>query len=236
MAARLTPAAKDAEETPVWSPDGTRIAFVSNHAIFERSSNGGGDASLLLKADESLTVRDWSRDGRFLLYRKSDPKTKGELWVLPMSAGADKTSFPVVRSQFNSNEGAFSPDGKWIAYDSNESGTREVYVQAFSTSGSPGRWQVSKGGGLHPQWRGDGKELFYLAADLSKLISVAMKPGGSFEAGAPTLVFAGRFDTGITAQFSVTPDGQRFLISVPMLADGSSPPTVILDWTAALKK
>jgi hypothetical protein len=109
-------------------------------------------------------------------------------------------------------------------------------VQAFSTSGSSDTWQVSKGGGLHPQWRGDGKELFYLAADLSKLMSVAVTPGGRFAAGAPKLVFARRFDTGITAQFNVTPDGQSFLIPVPMSADGSSPATVILNWTAALKK
>jgi eukaryotic-like serine/threonine-protein kinase len=109
-------------------------------------------------------------------------------------------------------------------------------VQAFSTSGSSDTWQVSKGGGLYPQWRGDAKELFYLAADLSKLMSVAVTPGEKFEAEAPKLVFARRFNTGIIAQFNVTPDGQNFLICVPMSADSSSPATVILNWTAALKK
>ncbi len=240
---RFTPGAKDAEQSPVWSPDSTRIAFASGHAIFERSSSGSGDDSFLLKADGPVLVQDWSRDGRFLLYRKFDSRTtevsrpftsKGDLWVLPMPASAGRTAFPVVMSQSDDNQGVFSPDGKWIAYDSDESGTREVYVRAFSTSGSTGKWQVSQGGGLHPQWRGDGRELFYLAADLSKLMVVAVTPGESFEAGPPKLLFGGRFDTGITAQFNVSPDGQSFLISVPMAAEGSTPATVILNWTAAL--
>jgi len=236
MTTRFNPEAKDVEQSPVWSPDGTRIAFASGRGILDRSANGAGDESLLLKADRPSLPRDWSRDGRFLLYRRSDPKTMGDLWVLPISEGADKRAFPAVDSQFNVNNGAFSPDGEWIAYDSDESGTREVFVQAFSKSGSAGKWQISQGGGLHPQWRGDGKELFYLAADLSKLMVVAVTPGRSFEAEPPRLLFSGRFDTGITPQFNVTPDGQKFLISVPMPAEGSSPPTVILNWTALLKK
>ncbi len=234
---RFTPGAERSQYSPAWSPDSFRIAFVSEGGIFERRSNGGAD-SLLLKSDSLLAVQDWSRDGRFLLYRTANSTTtKGSLWALPMPPGSDRAPFKVVKSQLDEISGTISPDGKWIAYESaDESGTHEVFVQAFSASESSGPWQVSKGGGLRPQWRGDGKELFFLAADLSRLMSVPVTPGSSFKAGPPAMVFAGSFDTGIIPHFTVTPDGQRFLISVPMSAGGPSPATVFLHWIAALKK
>jgi Tol biopolymer transport system component len=232
---RFSPGSTGPEGSPAWSPDGARIVFFYQGAIFERSSNGIGDDTLVLKTDGQIRIQDWSKDGGFLLYRRRfDAQNKGDLWALPMSAGANRTPFPVAKTQFDEGDAAFSPDGKWVAYDSSESGRREVYVQAFSTSGSAGKWQVSNAGGLHPQWRGDGKELFYLSTDLSMMMSVGVTPGVSFQAGTPKRLFGSRFDTGIVAQFAVTPDGQKFLISVPM-AQSSAVPTIILNWTAALK-
>jgi len=236
MSARFTPGSKEEEQSPVWSPDGTRIAFASSDALFERSATGRAEESLLLKSDRPLLVRDWSHDGRFLLYGRFDPKTQWDLWALPMDSDNDKRPFPIVQSEFNEGDAAFSPDGKWVAYDSDESGRREVYLQAFGKSRSPNKWPVSNGGGLHPQWRGDGKELFYLSEDLAKLMAVTVTTKPNFETGVPERLFAGRFRTGIAAQFNVTPDGQRFLITVPMTTNGSSPATVVLNWTAALRK
>ena len=153
-----------------------------------------------------------------------------------MDSDNDKKPFPIVQRESDENEAAFSPDGKWIVYDSDESGRREVYVQPFVKSRSPDKWQVSKGGGLHPQWRGDGNELFYLSEDLAKMMAVTVRTKPNFEAGVPEPLFAGRFRTSITDQFNVTPDGQRFLISAPMAIEGSPPATVVLNWTAMLKK
>jgi Tol biopolymer transport system component len=219
---------------PVWSPDGSRIVFTSNRAgtfnLYQKIASGAGTDELLLKSANSKFPNDWSLDGQFLLYDDVDPKTKGDLWVLPMSG--DRKPIPFLRTEFNERSAVFSPDGKWISYDSDESGKAEVYVQSFPASGA--KWQISKVGGTLPRWRRDGKELFYLAAD-RKLMAVEVKLGPAFQAGIPRPLFDSRMDTA-NVRYTVTRDGQRFLIPTPIVEASSTPPTVVINWPAGLRR
>ena len=138
----------------------------------------------MLQSDAPLFPGDWSADGKFLLYWRTDPKSSDDVWVLPQEG--DRQPFPFLQTPIRDIEAQFSPDGRWIAYRTNESGRPEVYVQTFPASG--GKWQVSTNGGHHPQWRSDGKELFYCSTD-RKLMSVDVKLGGAFEAGLPKTLF-----------------------------------------------
>jgi len=228
---RFTSAGNDSEWTPIWSPDGTRIAFGSEGGIFERSTDRIGERSQLLKSDQLVRLNDWSREGRFLAYRQ---QPKGDLWLLPMS-GADRKPISFLQ---NGNNVAFSPDSKFVAYDSDESGNREVYVRPLLQSGEAGgsTWRVSNGGGRYPRWRADGRELFYFANDLAALTAVPVASASQFDPGAPNVLFHGRLNTGITATFDVTPDGQRFFIAAPAPADASTSATIVLNWMSALKK
>ncbi len=228
--ARFTPAGNSSENTPKWSPDGTRIAFTTETGIFERSTGGIGNPAQLLKSDKKLELTDWSRDGRFLAYQNHH----GDLWLLPMS-GSERV--PLSLGQIGSNL-AFSPDGRFVAYDSTESGAREIYVRGLLKSGNlgGGKWRISNGGGEYPRWRADGRELFYFANDFSSLIAVPVASGSQFDAGSPNVLFHGHLNTGISASFAVTPDGQRFFIAAPVPADASTPATIVLNWMTALKQ
>jgi eukaryotic-like serine/threonine-protein kinase len=232
VSSRLRPGVNDAEATPVMSPDGTRIAFTVGRTLMERSSAIGGEEAVLLKLDQPVEVADWSRDGRYLMYMKTDPKTKSDLWILPMSANAVREAFPFAHGEASERNGAFSPDGNWIAYDSDESGVREIYVQKFSESATSrdGKWQVSKGGGEVPHWRRDGKELFYMSGDASALMAVPISTGSTLEVGVARPLFRSRMQTGNTLTFAVAGDGRRFLIPIPVASEGSRPATVVFNW------
>jgi dipeptidyl aminopeptidase/acylaminoacyl peptidase len=174
---------------------------------------------------------DWSSDGRFLAYFRSDPQTKLDLWVVPLSG--DRKPLPLLHSEFNESQGQFSPDVRWMAYVSDESGTPQVYVQSFPML--TGKWQVSPDGGSQPRWRRDGKELFYLAPD-RKLMAVTVKAGDAFEAEAPHTLFDTTLPSEASRQsYSVSVDGQRFLLSTPVETD-SPPFTIVLNWTGLLKR
>jgi Tol biopolymer transport system component len=221
--------------TPVWSPDGARILFTSNregaYNLYTKLSSGAGKEELLLKSDLTKFPTDWSSDGRFLLYNQTDPKTNYDIWVLPLFG--NKQPIPLLRTEFNELDGAFSPDGKWIAYNSDASGQQEVYVQTFPAS--EGKWQISSGGGSRPKWRHDGKELFYLAAD-RRIMAVDVIPGATFRKGAPRPLVETRISDPYLTHFAVTRDGQRFLIPTP-LSDANAPPaTVVINWTAGIKR
>jgi Tol biopolymer transport system component len=233
------------EGIPVWSPDGSRIAFYSTRDgpwnLYQKTTSGTGEDESLLKTQANKWPTDWSRDGRFLLFVELDAKTGADLWVLPLTAetkDAGRKPMPFLRTEFNEFNGRFSPDGKWVAYDSNESGRYEVYVREFlpGQPGSGGKWPVSTGGGVAPRWHGGGKELFYLAPD-RKLMAVEVKAGSGFQAGRPRPLFQTSAFTGTPAgRYAVTADGQRFLINSEMEEAVGEPATVILNWTAALKK
>jgi len=227
------------EEAPVWSPDGTGIVFSSSRNgtfdLYRKNSAGAGQEEVLLKSDHPKTPEDWSADGRYILYREQDPKTGWDLWVLPLTG--DRKPQSVLRTASSEIHGRFSPDGRWMAYVSNESGTNEVYVQSFPPSGN--KWQISTGGGFQPRWRRDGKELFFLAGhDLGTAphdvmaVAVDTSSDGVYKAGVSqklfTVVTGGGTANGNT--WDVTPDGQRFLISSPSTRTAVPPITVVVNW------
>ena len=238
------------EYSPSWSPRGDRIVFSSlagrgagtGAVLYQKASSGSGPDELLLPPTPGLVSNQWSRDGRFIVYTRNDPKTRQDLWVLPMDQGAPKGSIPVsfLQTEFNEFEGQISPDSQWMAYTSDESGQREVYVRPFPSG--EGKWKVSTAGGDQPRWRGDGKELFYEAAD-RKMTAVAIKATAgstpSLETGIPVPLFECHLMNPGTNlfQYDVTADGKRFLAVTDVAAFESSPPlTVVANWNAGLKR
>ena len=231
---------------PVWSPDGSQIVFRSNReaqqpdAIYLKQSNGAVAEELLLRPEQGARISplDWSLDGRMILFRQSKGAAN-DLWVLPLFG--DRKPFPYLVDPFNKGNAVFSPNGRWVAYASNESGGSQLFVQSFPDP-SKGKWQVSTAGGFAPRWRGDGRELYYLEA-ASKVIAIAVKTDGDFEAGKPTVLFEipvvgpASPGGGPGTVYDVSPDGQRFLVSVPSggLSSVSTPLTVTLNWTSALR-
>ena len=223
---------------PVWSPDGTRIVYQSprdTNYFYQKTVNGAGGEEVLFKSTLSKFPSDWSREGRFLVYSTLDPNTQWDVWLLPMSgAQADREPVPLIQGPFNELDGHVSPDGHWLAYVSDESGTNEVYVGTFPEPGAKQR--ISTSGGSGPKWRGDGRELFYLAAD-ERLMAVSVKPGVAFEASAPEALFKTRIlqDRDYNPNYTVTRDGQRFLINT-VTEEHAVPTTIVLNWPAALRR
>ena len=221
---------------PVWSPDGTRIAFGSNrdgvYNIYEKPSMSPGEEIVLLKNNKNNFLMDWSRDGRYLLYGESeDAKSQKEgLWVLPMAG--DRKPVRYTAGNFDDREARFSPDGRWVAYSSDESSSRQVYVQSFP-AGS-GKWQISTEGGSRPRWRADGKELYYLAPG-GRLMAVEVKSSATFEPGVPKLLFE-TWDQGFVCEPTPPRDGHRFVMLAPEEGVAPTPAIVLLNWTAGLKK
>ena len=176
--------------------------------------------------------QSWSADGRFLAYVTVDPKTRGDIWVVPLDG--DRKPKPVLQSPFDESYARISPDGRWLAYSSNESGQRGVYVTRFPEGG--GKWLVSTSGGDFPVWSRDGRELFYRAPD-RKFMAVPIAPGANFAPGSPVPLFeapAAVSPLGIGTFYDVAPDG-RFLIN--LFVERRSPPaTVVLNWRASIPR
>ncbi|MFN2516925.1 MAG: TolB family protein, partial [Pyrinomonadaceae bacterium] len=225
------------DSNPLWAPDGSRIVFSSNREgvnnLYQKIASGGGNEEVLLKSSEEKWPDDWSADGKFIIYQTFNPKTKWDLWLLPMFG--NQQPYPFLQTEFNEHQAQFSPDGGWIAYTSDESGAPEVYVQTLPASG--GRWRVSTGGGAQPRWRRDGRELFYIAAD-SKLMAVDIKLGTTFEAGVPKALFGTRVLTltEFRNHYVVNANGQRFLINSTIEETETTPISVVVNWTADLKR
>ena len=220
---------------PVWSPDGKSLAFGSDregvYNIYMRSSADVGEEELLFRSRENKFVSDWSRDGRYLIYAERVTGTGGQdLWVLPMFG--DRKPFRYLPANTATlRDARFSPDGRWVAYASDESSSTQVYVQSFP--GGSSKIQISTAGGMQPRWRADGKELYYVALD-GELMAVEVKANHRFEVGDPKPLFKTWIDN-IEAGYEPSHDGQRFVMLAPEGDLSSAPLTVILNWTEAIK-
>jgi dipeptidyl aminopeptidase/acylaminoacyl peptidase len=220
------------DDFPVWSPDGRLIAFESSRGgMYVKTADGTGEERLLAKAGRPF---DWSRDGRCLLYGTREPKNKSDLWVLPLEGGAGP--IPFLATESNETFGAFSPDGRWIAYASDESGRDEVYVRPFNepTPGSApgtGKWMISREGGTRPRWRRDGKELYFLAPD-GKVMASGVTANPVFTPGVPRMMFS---DAANLRLFDAAPDGSKFLLG-SVAAPTAESLTVVMNSAAMLEK
>jgi predicted Ser/Thr protein kinase len=225
------------DNEPLWSPDGSRIAFVSDRDggvfnLYEKNAGGAGEDRLLLKTATNKTLTDWSPDGRYLLYQEIGPQTQSDLWALPLFG--DRKPFPVLNTRFAERAGAFSPDGGWVAYHSDESGINQVYVQTFPVSGS--KWQVSTVRGSNVRWSPDGKRLFYDSTGQMMAVDVIEAGGGRFRAGVPKLLFAG-LQALSPHNYDVAGDGTRFVVVTTPgnIATTVAPINVVMNWPAGPK-
>jgi Tol biopolymer transport system component len=219
----------------VWSPDGLQIAHLSlkkeGFAIVAKNVSGVGEETLLVESRNRLGPEDWSKDGRYIAYVVDYGTGARDIHVSPLFG--DRKAIPIAQTRFDENEPHFSFDGKWIAYDSNESGTWQVYVVSFPALNQ--RCQVSASGGGQPRWRRDGKELYYLAPD-GKLMAVDITAGGKLDCGPPRELFGtGLRMNPVVDQYAVTPDGQSFLVLKPQEVV-PTPLTVVLNWDADIHK
>ena len=257
---RLTFDASQDNGSPVWSPDGTRVAFGSQRnnkwGLYVKLADGTGAEALVFESDAQKMPMSWSPDGKLLVYFES-----GNILAVPLEG--DKKPIPLLQSQSVEAFPQVSPDSKWLAYQSTETGRAEIYVRPFPDG--PGKWQVSTDGGIWPRWRGDGKELFF--AQVPNVMAAEIRvTGPSLQAGVPQTLFALGSDPGLSInhpiynRYAVTADGQRFLIpqaaggtvgggggiaeAIATAADqggagagaGGAGITVVLNWTQLLTK
>jgi Tol biopolymer transport system component len=241
---------------PVWSPDGSRLVFDSSrrrttyqaHVLYETQANGAVPERLFFEPEPGIGggALDWSRDGRLIVFSLSQSQNVSrnpnvgntpnlDLWVLPLSG--DTKPFPYLTTPFSESEASLSPDGRWIAYTSNESGMNEVIVRSFPDP-SQDRRQISTHGGVHPRWSGDGKEVYYFDP-AGRIVAVSITANGKLEIvnSTPLIETSLPFPAlvgGPAYPYDVTPDGQQFLISV--LAENSSSLIVVLNWQEGLKQ
>ena len=238
----------------VWAPDGSRLMFGSDqkskyHDLFEKPASGARDEHLVFSSAADKFASDWSPDGQVLLYTFRDEKTRRwQLWALPLDGARPSTGsehpepaegrkpFRVTQTTFDDDQGQFSPDGRWVAYRSTESGQAEIYVRSFPGPG--GQRQISAGGGHSPRWPRKGKELFYLAADGTLMaVPIGLHSGGQgLDVGAPVPLFSTHLVFTPKHQYAVDGDGQRFLIHVVVDDAVASPITIVQNWTATLKE
>ena len=224
---------------PIWSPDGTRIVFDSNRAgdghthLYLTSAGGTGNDQRISSSDADEFPTSWSHDGQHILLVRFANGTRSGVWLVSLTG--DQQPKPLLQSTaFDEGAATFSPDGRFIAYVSAESGRDEVYVQTNPLSGR--KWTISSAGGLFPLWRDDGKELFYVTAD-GKVMTVEIKAAGDFETGVPQQLFQTsiKINSG-SRPYDITRDGARFLIKVAAEANNPAPMTIVLNWTSDLKR
>ena len=224
----------------VWSPDGNRLVFdtarsTGQNALVVKAADGSGAEDVIDASPRVKFANSWSPDGQFVLYGTAltTPRTGSDVWVVPLSN--DRKPYPVVQTSFNEGRAQFAPDGRWIAYQSNESARNEVYVAPFPASG--GKWQVSTAGGDSPRWRRDGKELFYIGADGMLMAAAVNSRSSILEVGTAFALFNPRIrDQRLGVPYDVTADGQRFLVNTLPEHPSPSSITLIVNWAGLLRK
>ena len=221
-------------QTPIWSPDGKQILFNWNRKVslqlYLKNADGSSSEEQVADLGAVLIIAwDWSRDGKHVLFGKTN-----ELWYL---SWPERVVKPLLQAKWTVQNAQFSPDGRWMAYASNETGKMEIYVSPFPNGN--GKWQVSSGGGQEPRWRQDGKELFYLSAD-GKMTAVAVTTGPSVKAGSPVALFQTHRRQPISSQdvfsYDVSGDGQRFLIATKLDETSAAPLAILLNWSSEMEK
>jgi eukaryotic-like serine/threonine-protein kinase len=227
----------DSNELSIWTPDAKRIAFASRKEgplnSFWQLADGSGGLERLNTSENIQAPMSWSPDGQLLAFTEVNPTTGYDIWVLNMK---DRKPQPLLRTPLNESAPSFSPDGHWLAYNSDESGRYEVYVQPYPGPG--GRYEISTEGGTEPVWNRNGHELFYRNGDKMMGVEVTTQP--SFSAGNPKMLFEGPYLlTPLTApNYDVSPDGQRFLMLKPTDQEQAGPThiNVVLNWFEELKQ
>jgi len=221
---------------PIWSADGKRILLFAfrngNFGLFHKSVNGADESELLLPSTAPKFPLDWSADQRFILFRQDNPETGSDIFVFSLN-GTNSVAF--LNSAHNERDAQFSPDGKWIAYTSDDLGSSEVWVQAFQGAqpASGPRWQVSQHGGGKPKWRRDGRELFFIAADGALMAAAVSSAESIFSAGDPRRLFSTRMSMNdVSQQYTPLPDGKGFF-ALPLSSGPSQPVTVVSDWKSS---
>jgi serine/threonine protein kinase/Tol biopolymer transport system component len=222
-------------QAAIWSPDGRQILFSSTRKLggqlYLKNADGSGSEEEVADPGASTVVNvwDWSRDGKYVLFKKGN-----ELWYL---SWPERVAKPLLQAKWTVRNAQFSPDGRSMAYASNETGNMEVYVSPFPSAN--GKWQVSSAGGQEPRWRQDGKELFYLSSE-GKMMAVAVTTGASFEAGSPAALFQTHRRQPVSSQdvfsYDVSGDGQRFLIPTKVDEANAAPLSILLNWASGMEK
>jgi Tol biopolymer transport system component len=228
------------DSSPVWAPDGSRIAFEAVRAgkvsLRQKRVSGTGDEEVLLEgstaAFSTAAPSSWSSDGRFIAYTKGAGPL-ADVWILPLAG--ERHPFPLAQTTFTETSGMFSPDGRWIVYTSDEGGQRDVYAQPFPPTGA--RYPVSKDGGSHPVWRADSKELFFIRGADAMLMGVPIPATPQWDPGPPRPLFVTAVRRASPGQqYAVTKDGNRFLMNSRNQDAVVEPLTVVINWTATIQK
>ncbi len=215
----------------IWNPESTQLVFASNRNLkfdlYLKDANGGQDEKPMAPGGADRFPTDWSHDGKYILFEQG-----ADLWFLTMP---EQKSSLFLKAPSSLKIGRFSPDGRWVAYASNESGRWEIYVTSFPQA--HGKWQISNGGGDQPKWRGDGKELFYLSPE-GRIMAASVTTGANFDVGAPTTLFQANAREGVATSeqvsYDIDKDGQKFLINTQLKQGETMPMSVVLNWPAKL--
>jgi Tol biopolymer transport system component len=225
------------ESSPLWTPDDRHIVYTADSRrakddLYQTASGGTGTPELLVADDRAKRPTDISADGKTVIFNaginRNTPST--DIWIYSTT---EKTAKPWLATPFGEAAGKLSPDGRWIAYQSNESGRNEIYVRAFPESDE--KYLISNNGGVMASWRGDGREIYYISAD-QKMMAVAVKPGPHFEAETPVALFDAPVRVHVARQYDVTPDGTRFIVNRRVEDSGTEPLTVLQNWTARINR
>ena len=228
------------DSSPVWAPDGSRIAFEAVRegkvSLRQKRVSGTGDEEVLLEGStatfSTAAPSSWSSDGRFIAYTNGAGPL-ADVWILPLSG--ERHPFPLAQTTFAETSGMFSPDGRWIVYSSDEGGQRDVYAQPFPATGA--RYPVSKGGGSHPVWRADSKELFFIRGADAMLMAMPIPATPQWDPGEPRPLFITTVRPARPGQqYAVTKDGNRFLMNSRIQDTVVQPLTVVINWTATIQK